>query len=87
MISKRPFEGRLMSDSQPLTREERRAIAALKRIALRWPESLWLFANGSAGIHVLKCDNDGNRRYGEGGGIDQNFLVGTAYIPNDGGDF
>lgn len=31
---------------EPLTEEEKKAIAALKRIAKKWPKSLWLFNNG-----------------------------------------
>lgn len=40
-----------------LTHEERLAIAALKRLAKRWPQSLWLFSAGSS-LHVMRQPED-----------------------------
>lgn len=37
-----------------LTPEEKRAIAALKRLAKRWPQSLILFATGGGDLSVRK---------------------------------
>jgi hypothetical protein len=65
-----------------LTDSERKAIASLKRLAKRWPQSLMLFsANGS--LHVMPnvgCEG--------GRGRDNDEIIATIYgIPNDGGDF
>ncbi len=69
------------------THEERLAILALKRVARRWPESLWLFsADGS--LCVMRAGPHGKhmmtRRHG---GVDQEYTLDHVDIPNDGGDF
>lgn len=78
----------------PLTKEERNAIASLKRLAKRWPKSLWLFS-ASGTLNVMKCDEAGEQvmrpEYrgcaGGGGGVDSDYRVDTIEIPNDGGDW
>jgi len=40
-------------EEHELTDEERRAIASLKRLAKKWPKSLWLFVT-SGDMHVMK---------------------------------
>ena len=72
-----------------LTQEEKRVIAALQRLAKRWPSSLWL-ASMSGTLHVMATSPDGERMYHpdrEGGGLDYSYSVGTVDIPNDGGDW
>ena len=71
------------------TREEKLAIAALKRLASRWPDSLWLFS-ASGRLCVMKCDENCERVYhpdSRGGGTDQAWIVDRIDIPNDGGDW
>lgn len=76
-----------------LTNEEKSAVASLKRLAQKWPDSLWLFsANGS--LHVMKLNPDGSRRVhaniagdDRAGGMDQDAVIATIDIPNDGGDW
>lgn len=41
-----------------LTVEEERAIATLKRLAKRWPKTLWLYS-GSGVLIVMRCGPDG----------------------------
>lgn len=70
-------------DEIELTAEERRAISALKRIAKRWPQSLWLFS-ASGTLNVMKKS--------EGGSVgseapDPARSVATIEIENDGGDW
>lgn len=75
---------------EDLTAEEKSAIRALQRLARRWPKTLWLFAGDGAKIAILKTGPDGERmRTKEGGGesVDQNYIVGFAELPNDGGDW
>ena len=76
-------------DEVPLTKEEKNAIASLKRLATRWPRSLWLFsANGT--LCVMRHDSLGNQPHVEhphGGGVDPEYIVGSADIDNDGGDW
>lgn len=69
-----------------ITPEEKRAIAALKKLAKTWPKSLWLFS-ASGSLCVMKNDEDGERRIRDGGGVDDAALVTQINIPNDGGDW
>lgn len=72
-----------------LTTEERRAIAALKRLAARWPDSLWLFSAGGA-LNVMRRDEDGERAFTRMTGndvVDPEYRVADIDIPNDGGDW
>jgi hypothetical protein len=76
------------------TPEERRAIATLRRLAKRWPKTLWLFsANGS--LNVMRYDADGKTAMTSAVGqyhplteaVDQAYSLATIDIPNDGGDW
>jgi len=69
-----------------LTPEEKKAIAALKRVAKRWPESLWLFS-ASGTLHVMKKNEQGERVMLSSDGVDPDFAITSAYIENDGGDW
>ena len=75
-----------------LTSEEKQAIASLRRLAKRWPSSLWL-ASMAGRLHVMSTSPDGERMYhpvnrdGSGGGLDQRYSLGVIEIPNDGGDW
>lgn len=74
-----------MGQHPDLTIAERLAIASFKRLAKRWPKSLWLFA-GSGGVHILRAAEDGSHVH-VGEGIDQDFVVDHVDIPADGGDW
>lgn len=69
-----------------LTKEEEKAIAALRRVAGKWPKTLMLFsANGS--LYVMKLNEKGDHmdRWGD---PDQSLCVTTiSGIRNDGGDW
>ncbi len=77
-----------------LTKEERNAINSLKRLAKRWPKSLWLFSAGGE-LHVMKCNKAGDRAITPPGpnhflvteSVDPDFSVCTINVPNDGGDW
>ena len=69
-----------------LTPEERKAIAALKRLEKKWPKSLWLFA-GSGSLCVMKKDANGEKVMVSSDGFDPDYCVDTIDIPNDGGDW
>lgn len=72
--------------SPPLSVEERRAIAALKRLAAQWPDSLWLFsANGT--LNVMKKTPSRARATSDAGGYRPEFSVSTIQIESDGGDW
>lgn len=68
------------------TPEERRAIASLKRLAKRWPKSLWLFST-SGSLHVMRRGPDGGHAHKSHGGVDPDYVLATIDIPNDGGDW
>jgi len=70
--------------TEPMT--EAKAIAALKRLAKRWPKTLWLFS-ASGTLCVMRCGEYGEHVHTNGGGIDQNYIVDDIDIPNDGGDW
>ena len=69
-----------------LTRAERNAISSLERLAKRWPETLWLFS-ASGSLLVMRNDECGGHAHTTDGTVDQNYILATINIPNDGGDF
>lgn len=71
---------------QDLTADEKKAIAALQRIAKTWPKSLWLFS-ASGSLNVMKKNDAGEVVESSHGGIDQEFSVAKIKIENDGGDW
>lgn len=77
-------------DTIHLTPEEKAAIRALKRLAKRWPRSLWVFA-GAGSFEVMRKGEDGGRVHVErcrGDGYDQDYVVETIRgIECDGGDW
>jgi hypothetical protein len=69
-----------------LTAEEKKAIAALKRVAAKWPQSLWLFS-ASGNLCVMRYGPDGKRAM-DGSSVDQAYKIDQINnIPNDGGDW
>lgn len=68
-----------------ITPEEKRAIAALQKLAKTWPKSLWLFS-ASGSLCVMQNDENGERRL-RGDGVDDDAIVALINIPNDGGDW
>jgi hypothetical protein len=68
---------------------EAQAVAALKRVAKRWPKTLWLFS-ASGTLTVMRTGPDGGHVMlpPELGGVDQNYIVTIiSGISNDGGDW
>jgi hypothetical protein len=73
-------------DELELSKDEKRAIAGLKRLAKTWPSTLWLFTNGS--ISILKTDAKGAKAHTSNGGIDPDYVVADIVgIVSDGGDW
>lgn len=71
-----------------LTVEEKQAIASLKRIAKKWPSSLWLFCGGQSGIAVMRCHEDGGKAHTDTDSFDPDYCVDTIDgIDSDGGDW
>jgi hypothetical protein len=72
------------------TPEEQRAINALKRLAKKWPRSLWLYSAAGT-LCVMQADENGEHRTGGGAsandGMDPDYCLETINIPNDGGDW
>jgi hypothetical protein len=76
---------------EPLTAEEKRAIASLKRLAKRWPKSLWLFSDG-VNLNIMKTNRKGavvfrrDRPYSNDL-VDRRYVVAEVVgILSDGGD-
>jgi hypothetical protein len=79
------------SKYEPLTKEEKEAIATLEKLAENWPQSLWLYsASGTLnvmkkheGLKALKAAGRG----GFGEYVHPGFSVVDIDIENDGGDW
>lgn len=74
-----------------LTKEEKKAIAALKRLEKSWPKSLWLYS-ASGSLNVMQCNEEGKQAHlstAENGyeATDPAFSICVINIPNDGGDW
>ena len=69
-----------------MTVDEKKAIDALRRLAKKWPDTLWIFADGNS-LHVTRCGADGEHVMLSHGGVDPDMIVESINIPNDGGDF
>jgi hypothetical protein len=67
-----------------LTAEEKRAIASLKRLAKKWPITLWLYS-GSGSLTVMRKVN--GKRAMTGASYDQSAIIEHVDIESDGGDF
>ena len=71
--------------NKDLADDERTAIESLKRLANKWPKTLWLFsANGK--LCVMRKDAHGEKAR-DGEGFDQNSIIAWIDIENDGGDW
>lgn len=68
-----------------LTDEEERAIAALQRVARRWPQSLTLVSMGGS-LSVIRTDDE---RFDSSSTAERGeaVVVDIYGIPNDGGDW
>ena len=64
---------------------EDQAVAALKKLAKRWPKTLWLWS-ASGSLHVMRLQ-DGTRAMNDVGGVDDHYRLASIEIPNDGGDW
>lgn len=69
-----------------ITKEEESAIKALKKLARKWPKSLWLWS-GSGTLWIMKCKPDGTRGETLFGAVDPDYIVDSVDITNDGGDW
>ena len=70
-----------------LTEKEKKAIKSLKRLAKKWPPTLWLFA-GNGGLHILKTGKKGEVVLRDNGGVDSDYHVDSIDdIYADGGDY
>ena len=69
------------------TPEEQKAINSLKRLAKKWPKSLWLFS-ASGILHVMRKGPCGKHVMTDwGGGVDPDYSLDSIIIDNDGGDW
>lgn len=70
-----------------LTKDEVLAIRALKRVAARWPETLWIFCDGNS-MKVCKKNAEGRQAFVPRSGApayDHSYIVGEVMIESDGG--
>lgn len=76
------------TEPRPLkpTPEEAKAIASLKRLAKKWPKSLWLFSAGGS-LNVMRYDDNGQPVHLSNCGVDPYYSLDTINIPNSGGDW
>ena len=70
-----------------LTEREEKAIKSLKRLAKKWPPTLWVFA-GNGGLHILRTGKNGEVVLTESGAVNADYGVGSVEgIYADGGDY
>jgi hypothetical protein len=74
-----------MSKCKPLTKKESEWIDDFRKLAKRCPKKLWLFS-ASGTMCVMKFPEDGETNL-KNGAVNQENLVGTISITNDGGDW
>ena len=72
-------------DEISLTPEEEKAIAALKRLEKKWPESLWLLANEGGSLSIMRKTEEG--RVAIDYGVDAAYEADRVYIQSDGGEW
>jgi len=75
----------MVEDMIELTPDEIKAINSLKRLAKKWPKTLWLFAGN--GLSVMKGDKKGYPIHTKSGNVDIDYVITTIDIQADGGDF
>ena len=69
------------------TPEEKRAIASLKRVANKWPDSLWIFASDQ-GLTVMRNNDEGKHAtLGVGKGMNPDYILDFIRIDAEGGDW
>ncbi|KAB2792845.1 hypothetical protein F9K96_06880 [Brucella anthropi] len=66
--------------------EEKKAIKALKALEKIWPPSLWVFCSGGS-LNVLRVGDRGERVMDKMGNVEQDNVIASFDIPNDGGDW
>ncbi len=69
-----------------ITKEEEKAINALKKVAKKWPKSLWLFS-ASGTLHVMKKGENGEQVHLNNFSMDPDYTITSIDIQNDGGDW
>lgn len=68
------------------TKEEQKAIDNLNKLSKSWPKSLWLFS-ASGTLCVMRTGHNNERIMTKKGGVDQDYVLTSVNIPNDGGDW
>ncbi len=69
------------------TPDELKAMAALKKLAESWPESLWLFS-ADGGLYVMKKGHGERVMRTDDPGVDSDYILGQKInIASDGGDW
>lgn len=70
-----------------LNADQKRAIAALKRVGKKWPKGIWLMCNGNS-MAVVMTGPNGEHIMGSDGCVDQEYTVDHIEgIDHDGGDY
>ena len=69
-----------------LTDKERNAVVLVRKLALKWPKSLWLFS-ASGSLWIMKKNEDGEKAMLSNGGVDPDYQIALVTIENDGGDW
>ena len=71
-----------------LRKQEKDVIKILKSLEEIWPDSLWMYS-ASGTLCIMRAEFGTNKRAMKKDfeGYDQDYIVDTIDIPNDGGDF
>ena len=69
-----------------LTKAEELAIELLKKAAIHWPKSLWLFA-ADGKLYIMRKESGQHAMTRFGGGVNQAFILDAIDIETAGGDW
>jgi hypothetical protein len=64
--------------------DEKRVVDVLRRLARRWPSTLWIYV-GDGTMNVMRCTEDGRHAETPSGGVDPYYILAEINIPSDGG--
>lgn len=73
-------------EAKGLTKEERKVISQLEKLAEQWPSTLWLYSGGGT-LYLMRTNDKGEKVMASSGGYSQDYIVDSIGIENDGGDW
>ena len=76
-----------MKNNILLSDDEKSALRALKRLAKKWPYTLWVFAADAKLYIMKKTQGHLEHAMNDTQGVDQDYIIDSIDIEADGGDW